>query len=252
MAVTTARHGHVLVITLQGDNDLNIGVVDEDLFLVLDEYGRDPEMRCCVITGAGERAFSAGADLRMLGAGDGSGSGGFDRPNLMNGGELWKPIVAAINGHCIGAGFMFAIACDIRIAAEHATFSVPEVRYGFPPGLGVTQRLPKHIGAGPALEFLLTGDRFTAQQALQWGLVNRVVPAAALMENALALAGRIAANPPIAVRGTKELVYRSMEMPLASGLRLAEALFEAGLKTEDAREAMSAFKEKRSPVFKGR
>lgn len=252
MAVSTEQHGQVLVVTMQGENDLNIGVIDEHLFRVLDDYRENPDLWCCIITGAGQRAFSAGADLRGLGAGDALRSTGFDRLNLMDGGELWKPIVAAINGHCIGAGFMFAIACDIRIAAEHATFAVPEVRYGFPPGLGVTQRLPRLIGLGPTLEFLLTGDRCSAQEALRWGLVNRVVPGAALMEAALGLAGRIAANPPIAVRGTKELVYRSLEMPLMSGLRLAEALFEAGLKTDDAQEALQAFKEKRPPIFKGR
>jgi len=147
---------------------------------------------------------------------------------------------------------MFAAACDIRIAADHATFSVPEVRYGFPPGMRVTQRLPRLMPLGPAMEFLLSGERISAQQALQWGLVNRVVSAAELVETAAALAARIAATPPIAVRGTRELLLRHPEMTQAAGMRLAEALFEAGLRTEDAREALQAFREKRPPVFTGR
>jgi E-phenylitaconyl-CoA hydratase len=251
MNIRVDRWGNVLVLTLEGDSDLSIGVIDDALFGALDAYEADGDLRCCVVTAAGTRAFSAGADLRALG-GIGAGAGGQRRATLLNGAELAKPLIAAVNGHCVGAGFMFAAACDIRIAADHATFAVPEVRYGFPPGMGVTQRLPRLMPLGPVMEFLLTGDRITAQQALQWGFVNRVVPGAELVDTAVAVAARIAANPPLAVRGTKELLRRNPGMSQAAGMRLAEALFEAGLRTEDAREALQAFREKRPPVFKGR
>jgi enoyl-CoA hydratase/carnithine racemase len=173
-------------------------------------------------------------------------------PNVITGLPLWKPLIAAVNGYCIGAGCMFALACDVRIASENAEFGIPEIQYGFPPGLAAPQRLPRVIALGPALEMLLTGDRISAQQALQWALVNRVVPQASLMDAALELAGRITRNPPLAVRATKELVYRGLDMRLEDGVRMSGLFGTLARDTEDAQEGGRAFREKRKPEFKGR
>jgi enoyl-CoA hydratase/carnithine racemase len=249
------KDGRIVVLTLEGDNDLNIGMVGPALYERLDEYAADDELWCCIVTGAGTRAFSAGGNLQVMAAAGGLGRGSVwapPPPNVITGQELWKPLIAAVNGYCVGAGCMFALACDIRIASENAEFGIPEIQYGFPPGLGAPQRLPRVIALGPALEMLLTGDRITAQQALQWALVNRVVPQAALMDEALKIAGRIVANPPLAVRATKELVYRGLDMTIEDGIRLSGLFGTLSRDTEDAREGLAAFKEKRKPEFRGR
>lgn len=250
------KHGHTVVIIMEGDNDLNLRMTGPELHQRLAEYDQDDELRCCIVTGAGTRAFSAGGNLK-----DTSDTGRrnrgpralWDAPPLtvVTGLHLWKPVIAAVNGHAVGAGCMFALACDIRIASENAEFGIPEIKLGFPSGLGAAQRLPRLMPFGPALEMLLTGDRITAQQALQWGLVNHVVPLSDLMDAALHLADRIAANPPLAVRGLKEMSYRSREMALADGLRMSALLGYIGRETEDAKEGRQAFLEKRTPNFKG-
>jgi E-phenylitaconyl-CoA hydratase len=248
------RQGRIVLITMQGDNDLNLGCVGQELHERLLEYRDDDELWCAVVTGAGERAFSAGADLKATAA-----RGGFADSfwtvralDLLSGAEFWKPLVAAVNGYALGAGMMLALGCDIRICAENASFGLPEVKYGFPPGMGATLRLPRAMPLGPALEVLLTGDRITAQQAYHWGLVNKVVPPAELAAEALKLAERIAANPPLAVRATKELTLRGFDMTLEQGLRLQNMLSHITRQTEDAKEGPRAFAERRPPQFKGR
>jgi enoyl-CoA hydratase/carnithine racemase len=248
------RQGRIAVLTMEGDNDLNLGVVDEALHARLLEYRDDEELWCAIVTGAGDRAFCAGADLKAIAA-RGSFGRNFWAPrvlDLLSGVEFWKPLIAAVNGHAIGAGMMLALGCDIRVASENATFGLPEVKYGFPPGMGATQRLPRAVALGPAMEMLLTGDRITAQQALQWGLVNRVVPRLQLIECAMELAQRIVANPPLAVRATKELAMRGVDMTLEQGLRLETMLSHLTRPSEDVKEALKAFAEKRPPEFKGR
>jgi enoyl-CoA hydratase/carnithine racemase len=253
-------HGHIVVITMEGDNDLNIGVVSGPLHQRIAEYAADDDLWCAVITGAGTRAFSAGGDAKLRAAVN-AGEARAERegtvwtqplPTILSGLELWKPLVAAVNGYCIGAGLGLALACDIRVASENAEFSMPELKLGAPGGLGVPQRLPRLIALGPALEILLTGDRVNAQQALQWGLVNRVVPQAELMNAALGLAQRIVANPPLGVRTAKEVAYRSLDMSLADGMRFGGLLSRYNRQTEDAREAFRARTEKRKPEYKGR
>lgn len=251
------KHGSTVVITMEGDNDLNLGMTGEELHERLAEYADDDELRCCIVTGAGTRAFSAGGNLKRTAENGRPASRertvwGSPPLTIVTGLEIWKPIIAAVNGYAVGAGCMFALACDIRIASEHAEFGIPEIKLGFPTGMGAAQRLPRLMPFGPALEMLLTGDRITAQQALQWGLVNRVVPAADLMDAALDVARRIAVNPPLAVRGLKEMAYRSREMSMADGLRMSALLGHIGRNTEDAQEGRRAFAEKRTPEFRGR
>src|SRR5207245_197787 len=225
---------HSIVITMEGDNDRNIAVVSSELHDRIDEYAADDDLWCAIITGAGTRAFSAGGDANRRAAmiageiqsmSDQAPSA--PQPNIITGLEMWKPIIAAVNGYCLGAGLALALACDIRIASENAEFSMPELKLGSPGNMGVPHRLPRTIPLGPAMEMLLTGDRIDAQQALQWGLVNRVVPQSELMEAAVAMAQRIVANPPLGVRTTKEAVVRSLEMPFTEGMRLATLLFRS-------------------------
>ena len=146
---------------------------------------------------------------------------------------------------------MLALACDIRICAEHATFGMPELKLGFPAGGGAPYRLPRLIAMGPAMEILLTGDRITAEQAYHWGLVNKVVRASALLDEALALAERVVANPPLAVRAAKELAIRGLDQCFEDNLRLQQSLSWICQQTEDAREGPLAFREKRKPEWKG-
>ena len=250
--ITTNRHGNVIVVTLQGKTDLNLGVLDEQLFAAFEDYARDPELRCAVITGAGERAFSAGADLTAL------STSRFNKPfwntppmPILMDADFPKPLIAAVNGHAIGAGMMIAMACDIRIASKNATFGLPEVKYGFPPALGATQRLVRLLPRGPALEMLLTGERISAAQAEQWGFVNRTVEQGDLLPAALDLAEKIAGNSPIAVRAARELARRATDLPLEHGLRLEAALSALARQTEDAAEGQRALLEKRKADFRG-
>jgi len=251
------QQDHIATLTMEGDNDLNIGTINEEFHQRVLEFRDNDDLWCLIITGAGTRSFCAGANL------SGALAGGFgtlrvtdllahQQPTLLTGLECWKPIIAAVNGHAIGAGFMLALACDIRIAAENATFALTEVKFGWPAGQGAIQRLPRTIALGPALEVLLTGDRIGASKALQWGLVNEVMPQAGLREAALALAERITANPPLSVRVVKELTYRCLELPFDQGYRLTNLMSAIARTTEDFKEATAAFGEKRRGVFKGR
>ncbi len=249
------KRERVVLLTMEGDNDLNLGMVGAEIHELLADYANDDELRCCIVTGSGERAFSAGANLKNAPEGRVGGVRSVWDPStltLINGLEIRKPIIAAVNGFAIGAGCMLALACDIRIASENAEFGIPEIKLGFPSGMGAPQRLPRLIPFGAALEMLLTGDRIKADQALQWGLVNRVVPQEELLDAAFDLANRIAANPPLAVRGMKEIAYRSREMSFADGIRMSELLGFIGRNTEDAKEGLHAFAEKRPPDFQGR
>ncbi len=251
------KRDQVVLITMEGDNDLNLGVVfGGELHERLADYVQDDELRCCIVTGSGTRAFSAGGNLNDAAASGrvGGASSVWDPSplTLTNGLEIRKPIIAAVNGYAVAGGCMFALACDIRIASENAEFGIPEIKLGFPSGMGAPQRLPRLIPFGIAMEMLLTGDRITAEKALQWGLVNRVVPQQDLLDSAFDLANRIAANPPLAVRGMKEIVYRSREMSFADGIRMSELLGYIGRNTEDAKEGLRAFVEKRTPEFQGR
>ncbi|VTU23886.1 Carnitinyl-CoA dehydratase [Variovorax sp. SRS16] len=215
----------------------------------------DPEIRVAIVTGAGEKSFSAGADLKSFVNAQPALSETLltQKDQLLNRGlEVWKPVISAINGYCVGGGMTLMLASDLRIAAEHATFSVAEVKRGIFPGNGGTQRIAQQLPHAIAMELLLLGDSIDAQTALRWGLVNRVVQPSALMETALAFAHRLARNAPLAVQAAKELAIRSRDVDLATGLRLEQIMLRLLQGTEDVVEGTRAFAEKRQPEFTGR
>jgi enoyl-CoA hydratase/carnithine racemase len=166
--------------------------------------------------------------------------------------NIWKPIIAAINGFCLAGGLEMALSCDLRVAAEHATFGLMEVSRGIIPGAGGTQRLPRMIPMAKAMEMILMAQRIDAQEALRFGLVNRVVPLAELMPTAMKMAEVISQNAPLAVRSAKEAIIRGLSMTLEEGLRLESVLQSYLLKTEDAIEGPKAFAEKRKPQYKAK
>ena len=219
----------------------------------------DPDVWVIIVTGAGEKAFCTGHDLKSVSE---EGSGGWSgaafsvdtKPRLPGICELeiGTPAIAAINGYCVAGGLEIALACDIRVAAEHAQFGLQEVRWGIIAGGGGVDRLPRVMPMGIALEMLLTGDRIDAQEAYRVGLVNRVVPLQDLMPTAEALARRICENGPLAVRAIKEQVHRGYNLNLSHALRFEGALSGLLEATEDAIEGPRAFAEKRKPQFKGR
>ncbi len=211
-----------------------------------------------ILTGAGDKAFSAGADLKKMIPAAFARTGGGGRHNeyglggITRGLEIWKPMIAAVNGFCLAGGLEQALGCDLRIAAPHATFGLTETRWAIIPGAGGTQRLPRSVPLAKAMEMILMARTLTAEEALRWGLVNAVVPLAELMPTARKWAETICGLGPLAVRAAKEAILRGSTMPLVDGLRL-EAFLSGTLRgTEDAVEGPKAFAEKRKPVFKAR
>jgi enoyl-CoA hydratase/carnithine racemase len=166
--------------------------------------------------------------------------------------ECWKPMIAAINGYCLAGGLEMALSCDIRVAAEHAQFGLAEVTRGIIPGAGGTQRLPRVIPFGPALELLLTGGKFDAQWAFRYGLVNHVVPADQVMPKAMEIANTLCENAPVSLRLVKEAAYKGLNMPIEEGLRFEIEQSKKVMQTEDSREGPLAFAQKRKPTWKGR
>lgn len=215
----------------------------------------DAEIRVAIITGAGEKSFSAGADIKSFL----TSPAGLDemwltqREQLLNRGlEVWKPVIAAVNGYCLAGGMTLLLATDIRIASEHATFNVAEVKRGILPGNGGTQRILDQLPYAIGMELLLAGDAIDAQRALHYGLINKVVPKEKLMAEARSMADKIAANAPLAVQAAKEMAVRSREMDRTTGLRFEGVINRLLQFSEDAKEGPAAFAEKRPPRFKGR
>src|SRR4029077_12722975 len=212
-------------------------------------------IRVAIITGAGEKSFSAGADLKSFIT---SPQGLEDmwltqRDQLLNRGlEVWKPVIAAVNGYCLAGGMTLLLGTDIRIAAEHATFNIAEVKRGILPGNGGTQRILDQLPYAIGMELLLTGDSIDAQKALHYGLINKVVPKEQLMAAAREMARKIAANAPLAVQAAKEMALRSREMDRTTGLRFEAVINRLLQFTDDAKEGPTAFAEKRPPNFTGR
>jgi enoyl-CoA hydratase len=226
-----------------------------ELSQFLDEIEKDDELRVLVITGAGDKAFVAGADINELIDRDArlGRKVSRERQEIFSRIEnLHVPVIAAINGYALGGGLELALACSIRICSEEAQFGAPEVKLGIIPGDGGTQRLPRLVGQGRAMEMIITGDFINAQDAYRIGLVNNVFPPEKLKEEAMELAQKIASRPPLAVRYAKEAVNRSQEGDKASGFALESYLHALSCTTEDKKEGVSAFLEKRKGEFKGK
>lgn len=257
MSVDFDLHQGVAVITLNRPERLN--AMDAEHYQALSEAWTrvrdDGDIRVALITGAGERSFTTGADLKSF-IGSNADLAEFwmtQKGMLLNRGlELWKPVIAAVNGYCLGGGMTLLLATDIRVAAEHATFGVTEVRRGVMAANGGTQRLLAQMPYAVGMEMLLSGRTIDAATAERWGLVNRVVPAERLMETAMEYALEVAANAPLAVQATKEMAIRARDMDLATGLRMEMAVNRILQGSEDVQEGKAAFAEKRKPEFQGR
>jgi enoyl-CoA hydratase len=252
-----ARDGAVATITLNRPaalNALNRQTIDELRRAVL-EVRQDESVRVLVVTGAGEKAFVAGADIKELAEGtplDGReialrGQHVFD---LIE--NLGKPSIAAINGFALGGGCELAMSCTFRVAADTAKLGLPETSLGIIPGYGGTQRLPRLVGRDRALDLILTGRMVPAEEALNIGLVTRVVPAALLAEEVRGFSQTLASRPPVAVRLAMDAVNRGVEMGLGDGCALEATLFGLVTATDDMKEGTRAFVEKRKPLFTGR
>jgi enoyl-CoA hydratase len=235
-------------------NALNSHTLTE-LETALTQLNADEGVRAIVLTGAGEKAFVAGADINELAVlTPVEGKEHARRGQLLFDAieQLGKPVIAAINGFALGGGCELAMACTLRIAADTARFGQPEVNLGLMPGYAGSQRLPRLVGKGVALEILLTGDMVSAQRAYEIGLVNRVVPAADLMAETRQLAHGLASKAPIAIRYILDAVHHGMETPFAAGEYLETALFGTIASSDDMREGTRAFLEKRKPVWTGK
>jgi len=250
--------GQVAVVTLnrpEVGNAFNDAVRDR-LPELLEGLDQDERCAAIVLCGAGERGFCVGADIkeqRVIGSSVQERRRLRDKAWIDRVAHVSKPVIAAIHGYCLGGGLELALACDIRVAAKDAVFGLPETGLGLIPGGGGTQRLPRVIGLGRALDLMLSGDRIDASQAHAMGLVSRLCEDRdSLMQQARALAERIAARPPTATAYAKEAAKSGMELDLQAGLTLEKTLFSLLMATEDRAEAARAFKEKRPPRFTGR
>ena len=215
----------------------------------------DSTIRCAIITGAGERSFTTGADIKsfLTAPPDLSDMWLTQHDQLLNRGlEVWKPVIAAVNGYALGGGVTLMLATDIRIASPNATFNLAEVKRGVVPGNGGTQRILQQLPYPIAMKMLLTGEPIDAETAARWGLINEVVPREQLLETAYRYARTIAANAPLAVQAAKELALRSRDIDLATGLRIEAVINRMLMQTEDAKEGPAAFAAKRPPNFQGR
>ncbi|BDY03891.1 crotonobetainyl-CoA hydratase [Ferrimonas sp. YFM] len=253
------RHGHVLEIVLDRPKanaiDAKTSYAMGEVFMM---FRDDPELRVAIITGAGERFFSAGWDLKAAAEGEAPdadfGPGGF--AGLTELFDLDKPVIAAVNGYAFGGGFELALAADMIVCADNASFALPEAKLGIVPDSGGMLRLPKVMPQAIVTEMMMTGRRMDAEEALRWGVVNRVVPVDQLMDSARELAAQIAQSAPLAVAALKEVCRTTAEMTVEEGYRFTRSgalkHYPAVLHSEDALEGPAAFAEKRDPVWKGK
>ena len=257
MALIYEKKGKIAYITLNRPEVMN--ALDPETFAELSEAWTDvrddPDVWCAIITGAGEKAFCAGADLRKR-IPKVEEKWHFwqtqEEPILNRGLEIWKPVIAAVNGYCLGGGMTLLLATDLRVAAGHAKFGLSEVKRGILPGNGGTQRAIRQLPYPIAMWMLLSGEMLSAQDAQQHGLVNNVVPLGELMAEAERMADVICQNGPLAMRAIKELAVRGQYMPFEFGVRLEQAIGQVLRDTDDAKEGPKAFAEKRKPNFTGR
>jgi enoyl-CoA hydratase len=254
--VLTTVDGGVATVTINRPDKLNAlnAAVRTQFVAALNALREDPDVRVVVVTGAGEKAFVAGADIAEF-----EGRTAVDQFRVMKAYGVFeaaasfpRPIIAAINGFCLGGGCELAMACDIRIASEKAKLGQPEVKLGILPGGGGTQRLPRLVGFGTAAKLLFTGDMVDAREALRIGLVDEVVAPEALAGRVRELAGAIATMSPVALQLIKEALMASQRMPLDEGMRLETTLFGLAFASDDKEEGVKAFLEKRPAKFTGR
>ena len=255
--ILVERRGAVTLVTLNRSEALNAlsSAVLEDMIAAFAAFEADGSQRCAVVTGSGEKAFAAGADIKEMAD---KGAADFYSVDLFAGWQsrlveaVRKPWIAAVNGFALGGGCELAMMADFIIAADTAKFGQPEIKLGVVPGMGGSQRLTRAIGKAKAMDLILTGRMIDAAEAERAGLVARVVPAADLLAEALKTAEAIGAMPPLAVLAAKELVDAAQELPLTEGIRLERRLFHLLAATEDKAEGMAAFIEKRPPQWRGR
>lgn len=255
--VVFEKHGNIGTVTINRPKALNAlnSETLKDLEMVLDVLENDNDIYVVVLTGAGEKAFVAGADIaemKDLNEEQGREFGILGNNIFRRLEKLQKPVIAAINGFALGGGCELAMSCDIRIASEKSKFGQPETGLGITPGFGGTQRLPRIVGLGKAKELIYTGDVIKADEALRIGLVNKVVPVENLKEEVMALANKIAANAPIAVKLCKDAIDRGMQVDIDSSILVEAEDFGKCFLTEDQKEGMTAFIERRTKNFQNK
>ncbi|HEX2253351.1 MAG TPA: enoyl-CoA hydratase-related protein [Thermoanaerobaculia bacterium] len=250
------RDGRVAILTINRPDKLNAlnQQVRDEMLELLAALEADDSVGVVVITGAGEKSFIAGADI-----GEFAGRSPFDQREAMRSPRIFdvmasysKPVIAMINGFCLGGGCELAMSCDLRVASEKARFGQPEINLGLIPGGGGTQRLPRLVGTGQAMRLILSGDMIGAEEALRLGLVELVVPAEELRAKTLELAGKIAAKSPLTLRVAKEAVRASESLSIDDGIRYERDLFCLCFSSEDKEEGVDAFLGKRPAEWKGR
>jgi enoyl-CoA hydratase/3-hydroxyacyl-CoA dehydrogenase len=251
------REENTLWIILNRAHRLNAfnDVLIEELGDMLNTAENDPSVKCVVVTGDGDRAFSAGADVTMFPKATPVKAEEFSRAGQKTFGkieEMSKPVIAAINGFALGGGLELALACDFRIAAEHAELGSPEIQLGLIPGWGGTQRLVRTVGFPKAKEMVMLGTRLKADEALKAGLVHKVVHFDKLKDEVRELAKKLAVGPPVALKYAKEAVNFGAQVPLEVGLRLESALMGLSFSTDDLKEGVEAMMAKRKAEFKGK
>ncbi|MCX6004155.1 MAG: enoyl-CoA hydratase-related protein [Chloroflexi bacterium] len=256
MAVGYQKEGKIAVITLNRPEALNSFDPDQinEFNQCLYDFNQDENLWVAIVTAAGERAFSVGADIKttLPKIQDSAHRGEMPAPAICEDMQIWKPVIAAINGACLGGGFEVALACDIRIASETATFGFPEINLGLIPGWGGTQRLPRAIPLAKAAELLTSGRPIDAQEAYRIGLVNKVVPPAELMNEARKMAETLLKPAPLAARAAKQAMLQGLNTTLINGLEIEYQLEKYVTKTEDFQEGREAFIAKRKADFKAK
>jgi E-phenylitaconyl-CoA hydratase len=267
MTIHTERNNRTLVVRIDRPEALNALDAESMLALnaVMREFRDDPALFVAVITGTGERAFCTGADLKRTPPSEASfaetyfqpyrdsvQAGLYVRALTLSELDIPKPLIAAVNGHALGGGAEIALDCDIRIASESATFGLPEARWASVPAVGGVSKILRAIPRAVAMQMLLTGDRIDAAEALRIGLVSAVLPSARLLDRALEIADRIAANGPLAVRSIKTLATRTEDLPLSRSIELEQLLWGVLRDTQDRVEGRAAFAQRREPKYQGR